>query len=123
MATLPTSVHINAVFLLGAMLAVIVSGSKRVSLSGQFQAMAVVLMLLGVAAAALTRCLDATCDFKDVGMYRFALDMFALSALLMAMRMLLTKTAPRSTWMLTGCLGIAFKVSELLLGHTCPIAV
>lgn len=121
MGTLPLSIHGNALFLLGAMLAVIVAGSKRISPVVFFQAAAIALMVMGVFAAASTQCLEYSCDVKYVGAYRFVLDMFALSALLIAIRMLIVNASGKLLWALTGVLGIAIKISELFLANTCPI--
>jgi len=120
MSALPTSVHINAVFLLGAMLAVLVSKCKQVSRSGQFQAVAVVLMLLGVAAVWLIKCLEPL-GLPGRGYVSGRAGHVCFASSVGAMRMLLTKSSTRSTGTLTGCLGIVFKILKIFLVHTCPI--
>lgn len=121
MEHLPISIHVNAAFLLGALAALVMSGSRRFPHAGKLQILASLMMFAGVVAAASIICDVASCNVHDVGMYRFALDMFSFSALLMAIRMIIIKTTTRVIWLLTGCLGISFKISEVFLSHICSI--
>lgn len=75
MGTLPTSMRSKPFPRWVQRLTAITPEAKGGSLVGQFPAVTVVLMLKGMAASALGRCMDATRSFQDVGMCRCALDM------------------------------------------------